>query len=451
MNTVKKFNLIACCLFFIHTCFAADEPGLLFKVTGSSTSVTISTVMPNHTYPTAGIKIKSSGYQLSGVGSECTMAKTEYCLFSVSDTAPKTFSISGSGNALEITLCLNGNGPLSCQDYMIETGAGKVANALYVVNSFLTYETHDSDASPLDLPPIALCALDPTSQLITSCDSAFDPSYSFIDYSVESIVINDAGDTAYLSVNAEFYAYQCEVDPSTQLLNNCNQVVLDFFSRFCQTPLYPTGGDSGTYAYFVDSGSFSSKRANAYDASLVACSITDKNLDGAGCVDLGMQLNDQAGGIVFNQLEGQDYVYVANYGESSVTVCQLTSPTTVSVPSCNNIGGAGSVAFIEPIGVAFNPANHLLYVTDDDNGEVYACESSQASTTEFTNCQTAFPGSLGLVWSIIFNPTGTMAYIATDSSTVLQCHVNQTDGVTFDRCIPQSGFLETAGFALGFK
>jgi hypothetical protein len=54
----------------------------------------ITTTIPNHTYPSAGIKINTPGYTLSG----CTMTANGYCLFTVSNTMPATIGITNSNN-----------------------------------------------------------------------------------------------------------------------------------------------------------------------------------------------------------------------------------------------------------------------------------------------------------------------------------------------------------------
>jgi hypothetical protein len=61
----------------------------------SNLNLNITTAAPNHIYPTAGIKINTPGYTVSG----CTMASNGYCLFSVSDKNSVTIGITQSNNA----------------------------------------------------------------------------------------------------------------------------------------------------------------------------------------------------------------------------------------------------------------------------------------------------------------------------------------------------------------
>ena len=76
-------------------------------------AVLVRTTIPNHLYPAAGIRVLPP-YTLN-----CTQQSGDYCLFAVSDTMPAKFQLLGptsAGIAL-VDLCLNGEGPLSCQRY----------------------------------------------------------------------------------------------------------------------------------------------------------------------------------------------------------------------------------------------------------------------------------------------------------------------------------------------
>ncbi|WP_131776764.1 hypothetical protein [Legionella impletisoli] len=66
----------------ITLCLNGKGPLSCQNYTVSSTTLSILTTIPNHTYPNAGIKINTPGYTLSG----CTQYANGYCLFSVSDS-----------------------------------------------------------------------------------------------------------------------------------------------------------------------------------------------------------------------------------------------------------------------------------------------------------------------------------------------------------------------------
>ena len=59
----------------------------------SNLEVIIRTVVQNHTYPAAGIKINTPGYAVIQPGIACTPINNGYCLFSVSDRSPHTIAI----------------------------------------------------------------------------------------------------------------------------------------------------------------------------------------------------------------------------------------------------------------------------------------------------------------------------------------------------------------------
>ena len=85
----------------------------------SALTLSIRTVVPNHVYPAAGIKINTLGYELANLGLSCTPNDNGYCLFSVSNTVPASislsktsgYSISGTiSNLTESGLVLQNNG-----------------------------------------------------------------------------------------------------------------------------------------------------------------------------------------------------------------------------------------------------------------------------------------------------------------------------------------------------
>lgn len=107
---VVFFSLIYCQNNF------ANQTGLFFNVTASGPTIFISTTVPNHVYPIAGIKINTPGYTII---SGCSPISNGYCEFSVSDTAPAILSVNGPAGTLSITLCLNAPGPVTCQNYTL--------------------------------------------------------------------------------------------------------------------------------------------------------------------------------------------------------------------------------------------------------------------------------------------------------------------------------------------
>jgi len=65
--------------------------------TVSALNVIISPTVPNHVYPSIGIQINTPGYTLGNLGLVCAVNSNGYCLFSASQSQPKTLSLVVSG------------------------------------------------------------------------------------------------------------------------------------------------------------------------------------------------------------------------------------------------------------------------------------------------------------------------------------------------------------------
>ncbi|HAT6978717.1 TPA: hypothetical protein F8R96_09525 [Legionella pneumophila] len=105
--------------------------GLFFNVLATGSVLTINTTIPNHTYSNAGISVRTPGYQLTGLGRDCQLNTNGYCLFTVSDRQTAQISISGPSGTVQVVLCLNGAGALSCQNYYVH-----IDNFLFTVGTY---------------------------------------------------------------------------------------------------------------------------------------------------------------------------------------------------------------------------------------------------------------------------------------------------------------------------
>lgn len=116
MKSLRKFACL--CLMMAWSCLFANT-GLLFNVTESGFSadidftlclnglgpvscqnytasaldLTITTTIPNRSYPRAGIKINTPGYTVKDIGIVCTPSVRGYCIFSIDAQAPKAITI----------------------------------------------------------------------------------------------------------------------------------------------------------------------------------------------------------------------------------------------------------------------------------------------------------------------------------------------------------------------
>lgn len=110
-------------LFFLTCQLAFAGSGLFFNVTATGESATIKislclngrgplscqnytvqaldlsilTTIPNHNYPSAGIKIDTPGYTVADIGVQCTPISNGYCIFAVNSVTPKLITLTKTG------------------------------------------------------------------------------------------------------------------------------------------------------------------------------------------------------------------------------------------------------------------------------------------------------------------------------------------------------------------
>ncbi len=110
----KSFPLLSLCL------IAQISHAGFFTPSATVDELSISLNIPNKTYNSAGIKINTPGVSLAGSQPDCTVISNGYCRFSINDSTPATIALAGLDiSPVNITLCLNANGPISCQNYNV--------------------------------------------------------------------------------------------------------------------------------------------------------------------------------------------------------------------------------------------------------------------------------------------------------------------------------------------
>lgn len=403
-------------ILYSHFIFGA---GALFNVNSNNSMLTINTTIPHHTYPNAGIKLNTTGYSLGGQG--CTQAKNGYCLFSVSDTEAANISIingSTSGKLLEVTLCLNGNGPLSCQNYrnLSITPAAKYA-----------YVTQD-----IDVAPVLLCALNPSTGLITTCQNAGGGGALTGTYP-QGITLNNAGTMAYLPDYETASILQCPIN-SDSTFGTCISTAITspsgFFSYYGNIVLNP----ANTIAYI---GQYEPTE------NVIACPINDGIISGA-CTETGATgFSGYPTGIALNS--AGTIAYIGEYSTGRVIVCSVDGS---SFSNCQHKTGNGSSITFENVGgVALNNSGSTLYVTDYNSGKVYGCSTPANNATYFNSCYVA-TFSIPDAWGITLNASNTVAYVTNYDNGVYQCPIN-ADG-TFASCVSTTGLDEPVAIALKY-
>lgn len=389
MKTILKYAVLCFSLLLGQ---AAAAAGLFFDVTLSGSTLNIKTTIPYHTYPGAGIKINSAGFSLTNAGSECTMAGNGYCLFSVSNATTKTISITGSSGTLNVTLCLNGNGPLSCQNY----------NVVFGSSSSMAYVANGSN--------VQSCPVN-TDGTFGSCSA----SQTF--NGATGVALDTVANRAYVTENGSNQVSVCPI-----IAGGGFDICFDSTGVGFDGPDGVAINSAGTFAYVsnVTSGKVRACQINS-DGTFGTCA---SNSIGSG-IPFGLTLNNAG-----------DRIYIATQDSLGVVQVCLASGTTVF---CGGMPIGNT--FNLPVGVALNPLNTILYVVNNGSDTVSVCPLSGGGAlgTCIDSGQLFVTGPQG----IAINAAGTKAYISYNTTSVSECTINPTDG-TFSSCVNASTAFSNA-------
>lgn len=89
-------------------CLNGNGPLSCQNYTASGSELIVTPVIPNHTYSSIGVKINTPGYNLTG----CTPIANGYCLFSASNTIPKTITANSTSTYI-VTASSGPNGTIT--------------------------------------------------------------------------------------------------------------------------------------------------------------------------------------------------------------------------------------------------------------------------------------------------------------------------------------------------
>lgn len=385
----------------------ASNNASVFNVSSASLTLSISTTIPNHVYPSAGIKINTPGYGLSSAGSECTMANNGYCLFSVSNTHPKTIHLSGHSGSVNMTLCLNGQGPNSCQQYTTQISAGY--SKAYIAN----YNNN----------LITKCSIDSTGNLLSCENAGGNNDYNF--GGPAGITLNSAGTTAYVTNMGAGNIAACTINPQDGTFSSCSDSGAEHF--FFQ-PLGIALNPAGTIAYVADLS----------DGSISLCQINSSGLF-SSCQRHHLQGVVTAAGIAINS--AGTLAYITNYFNSTVSKCAIDG-TTGELSSCTDSGNTG-VAFESPDGIALNTAGTMAYIVNYGHGGASQCPINLDGS--FGACQYTAGGNVSNPAGIILNDGQNYSYISDNGSgTIYKCQV-ESDG-QLDNCTDSGATLTNGPF-----
>lgn len=391
--------------------------GLFFNVTGSTTSMSISSNIPNHTYKQAGIKL-NPGFTLLNPESECTSVnKYGYCIFEISNLAPKTLSITGSGSTIGATICLNGNGPVSCQHYSYTSSVSSIADYVYVVNS----------TGPSSTGFISLCQAD-SSGTLSNCQPAGEtnPCSTASDCSPRSITFDGLYQYAYISYHksessgpSASIIQACEVNASTKTLSNCQFTSLPDMSTFPNQIAYVKLGTQG-YIYTVTGeggfgGETSIYRCEVDNILISNCTNTNPGISSLNLT--GIAINPNAVNMYVSNNSGNQLVNCTINDSAGSITCDTLNPVSVSNnPEFISLDVGGTPAFIPFFvnGVQYFPISGSQ-ITSTGSGVA-------KSSASFSQPNQSTP-----------NSAGTYAFVSNrGNNEVSICSINSDN--TFDIC-----------------
>ena len=369
------------------------KPGFLFDVEVIGTTVTITTTLPAHTYSHVGIKV-SPPASLANPAAECTMAPNGYCLFSASNTISKTISIVRPGGPFVITLCLNGTGALSCQNYRIDS-----PRFAYVPNF----------GANGDGTNVSLCLVSSKTGLLSSCEttgSGFDGP--------TDIILNATKTRAYISNYHGDDVSVCSVDTGSGALSNC-------------TPAGSFGNNSSPQGTALNATGTLAYIALDCADEVKWCLVNNDGTFNTNNCGSNTAFN-RPSDIILNAKGNQ--AYVPNRDDNSISICSIDQ--TGALINCQGAGGAG---FSAPEGVSLNTSGSRLYVGNDGTDFVSFCSVNPA-TGLLSNCQPTGGGFNGF-GNIGLDPSNTYAYVP-NSTTVSVCLINAATGELYN-CVDSGG------------
>lgn len=412
MQKILLLGLIAC------SSYASE--GLFFDVSGSTSSMNIVSNIPNYTYLYAGIKL-NPGYTLTNPNSECkSINKYGYCIFEISNLSSKTFSISGTGNQVGATICLNANGPVSCQEYAYTPAGSSFTDYVYVVNSL-----GGTSGSGF----ISLCQAD-SSGVLSNCQSAGNTnpcSSAPGNCSPRSIIFDQSNQYAYITYqnsvsSASSYIVGCAVNSGTKMLGNCNyQALMDLGTKPNQIAYAKKGGNE--YVYTTTTGAYNSiYRCSVSGSAVSSCTNTSPSISSVNLT-----------GIAINA--GSTNMYVANNSSGQLVNCTInnnagditcgSSFVVASNPEYISLDVGGTPAFIPffSSGIGYYPIV---------SGQITSTGSGTAkSSSGLSNPNQSTPNSVG-----------TYAFVSNaGTGKVLICPIN-TDN-TFGSCQDSSDTFDS--------
>ena len=268
---------------------------------------------------------------------------------------------------------------------------------------------------------VTYCILNPDTNFIDTCQMAG----GNLNVSLSGVILNNEKTMAFLTTYGTASVYQCMIDPVTGLFDGtCSATPITVSTGPSYSPAYglPTFNATDSILYLLDNAA----------PRVLACSVSNNTLQ-TPCVDTGATNIGTNGGVQLVLNSSNTLAYIASY-DGFITQCQVSNNGQL-FNNCTQLGADNSITLLLVTGLALTKDNAYLYLTDNDQGNLYRC-STTVSSNKLTNCTTITNLQYG--WTLTLNPTNSTMYVAGNySGWVKSCPVN-SDG-SFGVCSTSNG------------
>jgi len=234
------------------------------------------------------------------------------------------------------------------------------------------------------------------------------------------IVINPSRTFIYIANNGNNTVTQCALNEATGTVSACQSASANGLNGPIGIRLNP----AGTFAYVTNN--------NNNTVSLCAINASTGSFD-TSCINSGATDLDQPRDIVINS--NNAYAYIANFKNKMVQCVVNNSTGTLSACSATTVSSG-----IEFNGLAINPNDALLYVSDFNVGNLFQCVISGGSLESCTIGYTGPPKPLFRSAGVAINAARTLLYVAnTDGNTpYAQCILRPNESISHCTNLTQS-------------
>jgi hypothetical protein len=319
----------------ITLCLNAKGPYSCQTYNVSALNLSITTTIPNHVYPYAGIKINTPGFTLAP--GYCTPLANGYCMFSVSDVAAKTIVINTQryayvpnfqGSSISICLINGVTGFLSgCTNTSISFPSMIALNSAGTI----AYVTQGGRVS--------LCAVDSKTGALSACQTTFNGLVT-----IRFIALNAAGTFAYVADDA--VVFLCRVNQTNGALSDCVSTGSGFGSLISGIALNP----AQTIAYV----------SSTNPSKVVRCDINPVSGALTGCVDAASVFSSPIYSITLNP--AGTFAYITIISPGGIYLCAVNG-TNGDLENCTTTAVG---VYRESGYISINASNTLAYVKSSD-------------------------------------------------------------------------------------